>query len=242
MSTQAVADVSVGASQAVGRHVLERISTHRLLPGDVLYETSLADELGLSRTPVRSGLTRLVSEGFLEQEAGRRGYRVPRLSAADLRQVFDIREVLESKAAALAAEQARRSDVEELRALNALERRYAAEGRMHEYVAVNDRMHLAIARMGGNGYLERAFGPIYWRSQLYVHFLANVPLPDAEALIASNSPAEHAAVIDAIVARDVAGAAAAAAAHLRATVAWRISVDGERAAQVFGGISKRRRG
>lgn len=72
-------------------------------PGDKLNETSLADHLDLSRTPVREALRRLGRDGLVEIEANR-GARVIRWDADDLHEVFALRAVLEGHAAARAAQ------------------------------------------------------------------------------------------------------------------------------------------
>ncbi|OLM17055.1 MULTISPECIES: GntR family transcriptional regulator [unclassified Pseudonocardia] len=72
-------------------------------PGDKLAESSLAQRLDLSRTPVREALRRLSLDGLVEIEANR-GARVIRWDADDLGEVFALRAVLESHAAGRAAE------------------------------------------------------------------------------------------------------------------------------------------
>ena len=84
------------AFERVFRYVMDRIVERRLLPGDRITEPPLAEELGLSRTPIRQALARLVSEGFLENRPDQRGYRLPPLDRQDMQEVFSAREVLAS--------------------------------------------------------------------------------------------------------------------------------------------------
>lgn len=81
--------------------------THRMQTGDVgwddrLVDVTLAAELGVSRMPVRDALMRLSAEGYLTPTT--RGFMLPRLSVAEVLEVFDLRRLLEPRAAALAAQ------------------------------------------------------------------------------------------------------------------------------------------
>jgi len=226
------------AFEVVFWHVLDQMFEERLLPGDVLYETTLSQKLGLSRTPVREALSRLVAEGLLENPVGTRGYRIPDLSAEDMQQGFQAREILESAAAALAAEHASKADIDELEEIHRREILFSSQENRREYCRANVDFHFAVMRTGKNRYLERTFRPVFWRSQLYVNYLAEFhPLSEEELAAESghNSPAEHAALIRAIARRSPRAAAKAAAEHLRSTRAYRILLDTERARLIFGG-------
>jgi GntR family transcriptional regulator, vanillate catabolism transcriptional regulator len=72
-------------------------------PGDRLHETRLSERLGVSRTPVRSALQALAAEGLLDH-APNRGYSVRRFQTAEIVDAYEIRAMLESLAARLAAE------------------------------------------------------------------------------------------------------------------------------------------
>src|SRR6478736_7008406 len=79
----------------------------RLLPGTVLAEVEQSARLGISRTPLREALSRLTAEG-LTTTAGGRGVVVTDISLEDIDELFELRETLEGKAAALAAERGER--------------------------------------------------------------------------------------------------------------------------------------
>lgn len=78
-----------------------RLRRGEVVPGDRLVDLDIAAELGMSRMPVREALLLLVAEGVLVSTA--RGYRIPILSRADVREVFELRLLLEPRAASLAA-------------------------------------------------------------------------------------------------------------------------------------------
>lgn len=78
-----------------------QIVGRRLKPGARLKEEHLTKELGISRTPLRDAITRLVKDGYLDAEP-RRGARVKKFSAKDVNEIYDIRKALERLAIRLA--------------------------------------------------------------------------------------------------------------------------------------------
>jgi DNA-binding GntR family transcriptional regulator len=85
----------------VYRQILDRVQRGDLLPGVRVRDTTLAAQLGVSRTPVREALLRLAREGVLESSMGR-GFRVRPLDPAELREIGAILGSLESLALRLA--------------------------------------------------------------------------------------------------------------------------------------------
>src|SRR3546814_10134750 len=73
-----------------------------LKPGGRVGETALAEELGISRTPIREALQRLARDGLVQLDA-RSGARVAELSLAAIQELYDLREILEGSTARLAA-------------------------------------------------------------------------------------------------------------------------------------------
>jgi DNA-binding GntR family transcriptional regulator len=84
-----------------------------LEPGSRLGEVELADQLGVSRTPVREALRRLAADGLVEVLPNR-GARVAQWSAADLEEIYELRALLESHGAARAAERIASADINAL--------------------------------------------------------------------------------------------------------------------------------
>lgn len=93
--------------------IYEALTLGRLRPGEHLAEERLAREIGVSRTPVREALRRLSAEGFVEFMPNQGG-KVPSLSFDDIREIFDLRVILESYAASLAALKISPAQLEEL--------------------------------------------------------------------------------------------------------------------------------
>ncbi len=88
--------------ERVYRLLWERILDRRLRPGEKLSDLRLSQELGVSRTPVREALHRLVSDGIVRVEPNR-GFYVASFSAEDIAEVYDLRATLETMALAAAA-------------------------------------------------------------------------------------------------------------------------------------------
>ncbi|MEM8740504.1 MAG: GntR family transcriptional regulator [Pseudomonadota bacterium] len=104
------------AADVAYRRMRGEILTGELSSGTRLTEATLAESLGISRTPVREALKRLVLEGFVEREAGH-GARVAQFPADEIEQIFRIRKMLESYAAGRAARFATEAEIAGLRAL-----------------------------------------------------------------------------------------------------------------------------
>lgn len=101
------------AAELAYEAIRARIMSGDLVDGDRLKEQTLASEMGLSRTPVREAITRLIHEGFVERGEGY-STRVAHFPEDELDQIFEIRRRLESYAAARAAERASAAQIEEL--------------------------------------------------------------------------------------------------------------------------------
>lgn len=91
----------------------EAIINGRLRPGERLMEIQLADEMGVSRTPVREAIRKLELEGFVVM-VPRKGAYVAGISMKDIADVFEVRAALESLAAGLAAERITEEELEKL--------------------------------------------------------------------------------------------------------------------------------
>lgn len=123
--------------------IYEALTAGRLRPGEHLAEERLAREIGVSRTPVREALRRLSAEGFVEFMPNQGG-RVPSLSVDDVIEIFDLRVILESYAASLAAQRITPEQLDELGELcdvmeNAVAKRRS--GYLEELSSGNRRFH-----------------------------------------------------------------------------------------------------
>ncbi|MDP2366692.1 GntR family transcriptional regulator [Rhodoferax sp.] len=92
----------VGLADQVYKTLREYLGSHVIRPGQPLQEATLALRLGVSRTPVREALARLLSEGLIAVEG--RSFMVPILSDADVDEIYQLRGILEPAALALVAQ------------------------------------------------------------------------------------------------------------------------------------------
>ena len=85
-------------SQQASRSIKDALCTGRIATGDILSENQLAQQLGMSRTPVREALRMLANENWLEIKNGVGAYVKP-LSSKDIEDLYEIRCLLEVQAA-----------------------------------------------------------------------------------------------------------------------------------------------
>lgn len=181
----------------------------RLLPGTVLAEVEQSERLGVSRTPLREALSRLTAEG-LTTAAGGRGVVVTDISLDDIDELFELRETLEGKAAALAAERGDAAVFEALRVelLQAPHLINGSDPGRHAYYELAGRLDAAIDAAISNSYLAQAM------RSLRVHLVRvrRLAADDAQRLTAAAG--EHAAIAEAIAAGNPRLAEAATTLHL----------------------------
>jgi len=111
-----------------------------LQPRERLMEIQMAEELGVSRTPIREALRKLELEGFIVM-VPRKGAYVADLSFKDIADVFEIRAALEGLAAGLAAERITEEELEEMERLLVEKREAISNGDILRLVEVDTSFH-----------------------------------------------------------------------------------------------------
>ncbi|MFJ6536966.1 GntR family transcriptional regulator [Paenarthrobacter sp. NPDC091711] len=197
------------ASDRAYNALREDIIEWRLRPGTVLAEVEQSERLGVSRTPVREALSRLTAEG-LTTAAGGRGVVVTDISLDSIDELFELRETLEVRAAALAAERGEPGifgalHAQLLRAPGLLSDNDPAR---HEYYALVSRLDDAIDAAIANSYLANAM------RSLRVHLVRVRRLAADDSTRLHAAAAEHAAIAEAIAAGNPRLAEAATTVHL----------------------------
>ncbi len=127
----------------------QAILSGRLKPGERLIEGHLADELGVSRNPVREAIRALASEGLIEVTA-RRGAAVATMTEQEARETIEVRALLEGQNARLAA---RRQDGQIIKRIEAVLNRgtaAVAAKRFDQLFDLNQRFHSELAAAGQN--------------------------------------------------------------------------------------------
>jgi DNA-binding GntR family transcriptional regulator len=184
-----------------------RIADGRVEPGQRLYEKSIAEELGVSRIPVREAIRMLESEGMVSVLPRRGGVLVRRLGRDDVEDLFDVREALEVLAARRAAERVDAAGIEALGRLLDTARRAHAAGAAEAVDAANTAFHEQVYRLGRNLLVPEMLGPLTGRLRWL--FRQNV---EHERVLA-----DHERLHRAIGDRDPDLAAAVALEHIRAS-------------------------
>lgn len=190
------------------------------IPGGTrLYEVALAEELQISRTPVRAALSQLAEEALLERGKGG-GFVVRSFALADVVDTIDLRGVLEGTAARYAAE--RGVSAESLaradRVLFDIDRLLQRETvDMDAYSALNTQFHALLAEMSGSVTLKREIARITALPFASPSaFLEDHNRLDALVRTLGAAQAQHRAIIEAIAGRESGRAEALAREHARA--------------------------
>lgn len=183
------------ASERAYHTLRSEILDWTLPPGTVLGEVDQAERLGISRTPVREALSKLVADGLAEQGGGR-GVLVADLSLEQADQLFDLRIALESLLARRAAERAHGETADRFRAL--AERFAAAADALDggadptEYYDMASDLDVALDEAASNPYLVSALRTL----RLHLARLRRLSANDPARLAVS--AAEHADIASAV--------------------------------------------
>ena len=151
----------------VYRKLKNAIVKRYIKQGTKLVETALANQLSVSRTPVRGAIRRLVYEGFAVYEPNK-GACVIKPTREEIQGTFFVRAQLEKAAARLAAENMTPVQLDQLNAYLEEERLIFDKRDLDEYYRVNDGIHLTIARASGNEVLSRYIEELLNRTKIYL--------------------------------------------------------------------------
>jgi len=176
-----------------------------------LTDSELAEQVGLSRTPVREALRLLENDGLVEYSHGK-GWIVCAITPTAIREIFEIKLRLESHAAALAAERAI-SD-ERLVLVQTMERMAAAEraGDTHTWIEQDRILHDHLLTAAHNGRMKQTIVGLndqWYRLRIGITGMTRRM---------SDSLLEHRAIVDCVVNGDAEGASRATHAHLSAVL------------------------
>jgi DNA-binding GntR family transcriptional regulator len=178
------------------------LTAGKLLPGQQLVQEDLADDLGVSRVPIRESLKILEGEGLVTYHPNR-GYFVTELSTADLAEVYRIREILETEALNQAVVEVSDADIADIESILARVERASESGDVQELTEANRAFHFAIIELSGLSRLSRLIRQLWDASDIYrtVYFQDSVNRDRINV--------EHKKIIDALKSRDAAALIAA---------------------------------
>ena len=199
--------------QKVYEIIKNMITERQILPGEKIPQEKLAQELGISRTPLVSALKFLEHEKLVESKP-RRGYFVRLFSKQEMVSIFELREVLEGLAAKRAA--ANITDIE-IEVLNGFFRDFAESTNITDfraYAKEDRRFHNYITEIGAKEFLKSIL-------QTYNFITASYQYLSSEGLVRppNETIEEHLAVIKAIGDRDPEAAEELMRRHLNKTIA-----------------------
>lgn len=166
-----------------------------LKPGERLMEIQLAEELGVSRTPVREAIRKLELEGFVIM-IPRRGTYVADLSIKDINEVYEVRTSLDVLAAGLAAERITEEELEQMERLLVQIGEYIDNGDMDKIVEADSLFHDILYRASRNDRLVGIINNL--REQLTRFRSMSMSYPGR----LKNTLEEHSRLVEAIAQRD----------------------------------------
>lgn len=164
--------------------------------GERLMENQLADEMGVSRTPVREAIRKLELEGFVVIMP-RKGAYVSEMSYKDVHEVYEIRAALESLACGLAAERVTKSETEEMERYLVEERDYLDNEDILLTVNTDIGLHALIYKSARNEKIMHLISKL--KDQVYRLRSTSIMLPGRKKA----SLIEHQDIVEAISLRDV---------------------------------------
>lgn len=171
----------------------EMAISYQLRPGEKLSEIELAERLGVSRTPVREALTRLVNDGFLQPTT--RGFMRRPLDVQETLDLYEARVAVEASLLAMAVERATGEEIAEATAFLERTQNVPAETPVEQLVELDEAFHLRIADMARNAELRRILVNLNERIR-FVRWI------DMENVGRDSTQKEHRGILKALKARD----------------------------------------
>lgn len=194
------------ATQRIAQAITAAIVERRLMPGTKLGEQQLADLFQVSRTLVRQAFNQLTRDHLITLEPSR-GAFVAQPGVDEARQVFEVRQMLESQLVRQLCRSITDAQVQALREHLLAEQDALARTDVSGRTRLLADFHVLLARMGGNAVLAELLTDLLGRCSL-------IALMYQSAHSAAHSQAEHVAIVEAIAQRDARAAARLMAAHL----------------------------
>jgi DNA-binding GntR family transcriptional regulator len=190
----------------VSAEIRNKIISGDLPPGTRLRERDLAEELGVSRIPIREALTHLEADGFITSQS-HRGAIVTELTLRDVQELFDVRLGVEVYAARLAAQRvANGADPAAVREAMARAEYALTAGDAGQIAEANADLHEAIVTLAGNSLLTAMMQSVFGRNRWIFRMTS-----DRDPVVACS---EHRELCDVISAGDADFTAATAYAHI----------------------------
>lgn len=198
---------------SVYSRIRDLILSNVLRAGQKLVDRDLADQLGVSRTPVREALGRLAMMGLVEARS-RRGYYVRQYSADEVSDLYEFRKILEVSAARLAAQNLQPEQEREFdRILKEMASLESSSGNRSRSVELDLEIHNLVGKASGNSELQKAIQNLMDKVMCFIWVdWVDPSSADPETIAAANR--EHTELIISIKNRDADAAARTLGAHI----------------------------
>jgi DNA-binding GntR family transcriptional regulator len=206
------------SSERVYNQVREAVISGELGPGTRMVELQVAAQLGVSRTPVREALKRLLAENLVSRDA-LGGLVVHAPSPGEIEEAFPVREVLDGLASRLAAYRVSPEEQIRLRVIHDSFREAVEQNHTEDVVTANIAFHDALYEASGNSRLQAVGQEL----RDFVRRFSTEAYDDSHER-ARQVVAEHQAILEAVERRDPDAAEAAAREHLRQAHAYVIGM------------------
>ena len=181
--------------------------------GQKLVDRDLAQQLGVSRTPVREALGRLAMMGLVEARS-RRGYYVRQYTAEEMSDLYEFRKILEVNAARLAAQNSDSSHLREFESILIKSEKLVANPINHaKTVELDLEIHNLIARASGNDSLREAIQNLMDKVMCFI-WVDWVDATTADPVSIAAAHREHQGLIERIIEKDADGAAEHLGVHI----------------------------
>ncbi len=197
---------TISLADQVFDHLENDILSGKYQRGEILTETKLSAELGVSRTPIREALRRLEQEHIIEESG--KGSVVIGINEKDLEDIFMIRKSLECQVAALAAKNRTEEQLKQLREALEFQEFYLNKKDPDQIKLMDSRFHETLYKLSGSTAFYDTLVPLHKKIQKYRR--ASV----TNSSRAEASVAEHRKIYEAIEAKNTALAAKYASEHV----------------------------
>ncbi|WP_163100420.1 GntR family transcriptional regulator [Peribacillus alkalitolerans] len=193
------------------------IINNEIKPLEYLIEEQIAEKLGISRTPIRSALTRLAYEGLVEIEASKHT-RVRMISAEEAQEYQVLRESLEPLAAQLACQSIDEEQMDFLKDICKQQQESIEEKDYCQFINLDTQFHCYLAEFTNNHKLKEFIASLRTQLQRYLILTNTIQSSAPEALI------EHRKILEALENKDQKKAAELMAYHVK-NVSKRFGID-----------------
>ncbi|HMM20753.1 MAG TPA: GntR family transcriptional regulator [Selenomonadales bacterium] len=191
----------------VFRYIKSHIISGAYHPGETLLESKLAEELGVSRTPIREAIRLLELEGLVEVTT-KKGAVILGISQKDVQDIYAIRQLVEGLAGRWAAERISDSEFKDLQKTFELMEFYGQKQDLEEVAELDNKFHQAIYEASGSRILYLTLRNLHEYAQIArirsLAFQNRLP----------QTLTEHRAILDALRAKDADAAEKALSEHV----------------------------